>query len=267
MFMSFSPCTELHRGHTDLTISWLFFGYLMMNTLPRLHPALPDHNAIHGLGPHHGSECPGKTGKLSRDTLLHLALIPPALRSHLWLSQKPEVTATAPLHLNFPLELWAGSHRNSIPISLLLGEQWLLGTKKEAERGSSRWTHSCVLCREFQAWSCAHRKKRESRTTTVWGLKYRRSEITTHVYKMSTASQPNPAHVGLLVHNLGTPSCWIHQLTTVIPLHSKEHHPELDIPVPQLNWDAKPPSYTPPGWCLASWACLRIEIYLENSVI
>lgn len=160
--MTCSPCTKLHRGHTELTISWLSFWYLMMNTLPRLHPLLPDHSAIHGLGPHHGSECPAKTCKVSRDTLLHLALIPPALRPHLWLSQKPEATATAPLHLPFPLEFWAGSHRNPTP-SPFLGEQWLLETTKQAGRGTAANGRTATSCAEPQARSCAQRNGRGER--------------------------------------------------------------------------------------------------------
>lgn len=77
------PIHELQRLHKTAQrepFPDYFFWYLMMNALPRLHPLLPDHNAIHGLGSHHGSQCPAKTRKLSRDTLLHLALIPPVLR-------------------------------------------------------------------------------------------------------------------------------------------------------------------------------------------
>ena len=208
----------------------------------RHHPLLPDHSAIHGLGPHHGSECPAKTCKVSRDTLFHLALIPPVLRSHLWLSQKPEVIAAAPLHLNFPLEFWAGSHCNSTPSPPPPGRA---GAPRNHEAGrvrdSSKWTHSHVLCRVPGTELCA--QKRERRMTTVWGLKYGRSEITTHVYKVSTASQPNPARVGPRVHGFGTARCWIHQLSTVTPLHSKEHHPELDsgrpcTPVKQMGCHA-----------------------------
>ena len=53
----------------------------------------------------------------------------------------------------------------------------------------------------------AVRRETGEESDDCWGLKYGRSEITTHVYKVSTASQPKPAHVGPLVHDFGTPRC------------------------------------------------------------
>ena len=135
-------------------------------------------------------------------------------------------------------------------------------------RDSSEWAHSHVLCRAPGTELCAEKRERRATTVGAWNMAG---------VKLPLMFIKCPLH-----HSQSLPM-WVHLFMTLEPLAAEftnsalsfHYTPRtttlnwiLDVPVPQLNkWDATPPSYAPPGRCLASWACLRVEIYLENSVI
>lgn len=154
-------------------------------------------------------------------------------------------------------------------LPLLLGEQRLLETMKQAGWGTAANGRTATSYAEFHAWSCVHRNGRgEQRLCGAWNT----AEV-----KLPLMFLKCP------LHQSQTLPVWVHVFMALEPLAaeftssapSSHYTPRnttlnwiLDVPVPQLNkWDATPPSYAPQGRCLASWVCLRVEIYLENSVI
>lgn len=200
--MSFSPCTELHRGHTDLTISWLFFlGTLWWIHCLASHPALPDHNAHPMASGPTMAVSVRKTGKLSECTAPPCAHptsaeIPPLAESESqgWLQQllcilifhwNSEQAAIATLAPHLPPPGRAVAARNEEAGSE--GQQQM-----DTQLRPVPWVPGMELCTQRET------GEQEQQPFGAWNT----DEVKFLTFIKCPASQPNPTHVGHLFTTL-----------------------------------------------------------------